>query len=190
MIDFSYPVRSTALLLVLASASFATAACGKSSTPSPAQGSSAAVPGRPLAVAAFKVVWERPGHAAMTDAVAADGTITTDGKPSAKVEGTALKVHDKPELEVAADGTVTGAHGAGMGKFAIDDALVLTHRTKTLRVLDDGKVVTEDADGSNRAPFPAHIEGFTPAIRRTALLDVLFFSSLAPDLRDQLGAAK
>jgi hypothetical protein len=141
--------------------------------------------GKPLASGPFKITWDKVYGA---NEISADGKVLLDGKETQrKFEGNALKDHGNIELSVSDEGIVKNGHGATVGKFGPDDSLTLESRPdKTLRVLDDGRVVAETKGASTPVDLHARVTPATATIRRAALIEVFFGVSLSPELRSLL----
>jgi hypothetical protein len=129
----------------------------KSAAATPATPAATAAPASTIKVVALRLVV--PPREAKKMGVKAvevkdDGTVLSDGKPALKIAGSELQdAQGSTVFAVAADGSVAGASGNAVGKFAANDELVLASGGK-LVISDDGYLQLTDANGKTTVLGP------------------------------------
>lgn len=118
-----------------------------------------------IAVVPFKAKVDRDGHSFVIE-LAADGKVTLDGRPFAKVDADTV-VSKFGTLRLASDGTVIPSFDRHVGKFTADDGLV-DEEGNGMRLRDDG--TAEMSDHGETRKVPLKVEKMQPGKRRTALL--------------------
>ena len=108
-----------------------------------------------------------------------DGSVLSDGKPVMKLVGNELQdAQGTTVYAIAADGSVTGAGGAAVGKFGSGDELTLASGAK-LVVSDDGLIQMTDDKGKTTALGPKFESAPAWAKREAALLGLSFAAAPA-----------
>jgi hypothetical protein len=146
------------------------AAPAPAATPEPATGGGAA--GGMIKVAAMKLTPAKKGANAKAVELKADGTITVDGKPAAKIKGDQVdSIGGTSMLTVGVDGSLVG-NGVQPGyKFDGDD--VTTDSGAKLSVGDDG-TITMNKDGKSDVVGKA--EGGGSAKRAALIMSILYLT--------------
>jgi hypothetical protein len=159
--------------------------------PAPTTAPEAAKPVEPAPVAEAPATLALPSDTAKIDLkgkkvakveLKADGTVTSGGKPVAKVSGMALQSPDggKSILTVGSDGAVTTSDGGSYGSFAGDE--LTTTKGDKLTLADDGTLTMTSA--GKAAPL-GKFDGASKA-KRSAVLAAAFV--IAPPAAEKAAA--
>lgn len=156
------------------------ASAGKEDMPAPPakEGEATAAPAAPatpslkLPASNVKLTLEPVGKEKKKSVIelAADGNVTQDGKPFAKLAGSEVSFKGKPAMSLMADNSIITPAGTSFGSFSGDE-LSLGNNGGKLSIGDDGAITLTGADGKAK-PF-GKAEGVGDAKRAVLIVAAL-----------------
>ncbi|WP_146654581.1 hypothetical protein [Labilithrix luteola] len=167
------------------------ASAGKEDMPAPPakEGEAATAPAAPatpslkLPASSVKLTLEPVGKDKKKSVIelAADGNVTQDGKPFAKLAGSEVSFKGKPAMSLMADNSIITPAGTSFGSFSGDD-LSLGNNGGKLTIGSDGAITLTGADGKAKPLGKA--EGVGDAKRA-----ILIVAALTTNPSDGAGAS-